>query len=88
MKNILLITTISFFAFYSTNKDELVEDLCIDPKAEMEYKESVMQWTDMEEATGTIMSLAPVCGCNSKTYPNDHYAQLEGVVSWTEGSCK
>lgn len=30
---------------------------------------------------------APVCGCNSETYPNDCYAEVAGIIEWTEGEC-
>lgn len=29
----------------------------------------------------------PVCGCNEVTYANECYAEVSGVLSWTEGEC-
>ena len=40
------------------------------------------------DADGRYTYLSYVCGCNDKTYFNDHQAKLEGVVSWTRGECK
>lgn len=31
--------------------------------------------------------LAPVCGCNGETYPNECAAESAGVLSWTNGEC-
>ena len=33
------------------------------------------------------MEYMPVCGCNDVTYPNPSTAQINGVTSWTNGSC-
>lgn len=29
----------------------------------------------------------PVCGCNNVTYNNECYAEVSGILSWTEGEC-
>ena len=31
---------------------------------------------------------SPVCGCDNKTYPNDHFANLEGIFNFTKGDCE
>ena len=71
----------------SCSKDELdidLIDLCIDPKAAEEYNDLVSS----DEFVGAYTYFSPVCGCNGKTYSNDHSAKLKGVVSFTKGSCK
>jgi len=30
---------------------------------------------------------APVCGCDNETYSNSCYADVAGVLRWTEGVC-
>lgn len=37
---------------------------------------------------GAYPYYSTVCGCNGKTYPNDHSAKLEGVISFTVGDCE
>ena len=29
----------------------------------------------------------PVCGCDNNTYSNSCYAEMDGVISWTDGEC-
>ena len=75
----------------SCSKDELVEDLCIDEvfKAEYNTDTNILLAEDEEnDADGRYTYLSYVCGCNDKTYFNDHQAKLEGVVSWIIGECK
>ena len=73
------------------SKDELVEDLCIDEVAAAAYRieTDILLAEDYENGSvGRYTYLSYVCGCNDKTYFNDHQAKLEGVVSWTIGECK
>ena len=75
----------------SCSKDELVEDLCIDEVAAAAYniETDELNRQDWEnEVSGRFTYLAPVCGCNGKSYFNDHLAKLEGVVSYTMGDCE
>ena len=73
------------------SKDELVEDLCIDEVAAAAYNIETQRLLAEDEENGSVgryTYLSYVCGCNDKTYFNDHQAKLEGVVSWTIGECK
>ena len=75
----------------SCSEDELVEDLCIDEVAAAAYniETNILLAEDEEnDADGRYTYLSYVCGCNDKTYFNDHDAKLSGVVSWTLGKCK
>lgn len=40
------------------------------------------------EPRGCPKILAPVCGCNSKTYDNGCIAESYGIISYTPGPCK
>ena len=97
MKNILLITTIYIFSLSSCSKDELVEEdielvnMCIDEVAAAAYRiETDILLAEDEEngVTGRFTYRSPVCGCNGKSYFNDHLAKLEGLVSYTMGDCE
>ena len=96
MNNILLITTISIFAFSSFTKDELVEDLCVDEALAIEYKIEVDLINEQDAQLGSEGDIvvgrwtyySPVCGCNGKTYSNDHKAKLESIISYTMGDCE
>ena len=75
----------------SCSKDELVEDLCIDEVAAAAYNIETKRLLAEDEENGSVgryTYLSYVCGCNDKTYFNDHQAKLEGVVSWIIGECK
>ena len=75
----------------SCSKDELVEDLCIDEVAAAAYNIETQRLLAEDEENGSVgryTYLSYVCGCNDKTYFNDHQAKLEGVVSWIIGECK
>jgi hypothetical protein len=37
---------------------------------------------------GCPKNIAPVCGCNGKTYTNSCLAEKEGVTKWIDGTCK
>lgn len=70
------------------SKDELVDVSCVDLEAGEAYRLSLRTSDDSEEMIGAYTYYSPVCGCNGKTYPNDHFAKLEGVISFTVGDCE
>ena len=75
----------------SCSEDELVEDLCIDEVAAAAYQietERLLAGDAANDGDGRYTYLAYVCGCDGKSYFNDHDAKLSGVVSWTLGKCK
>lgn len=72
-KSSLLIIMVSFFIAATCNK-AAQSDACIDP-------------SKIDPDAVCIEIYQPVCGCNGKTYPNDCYAQKDGVTEWTEGEC-
>lgn len=39
------------------------------------------------DSSGCYFVLAPVCGCNGKTYSNDCEARAYGITSYTQGAC-
>lgn len=39
------------------------------------------------DSSGCYFVLAPVCGCNGKTYSNDCEARAYGITNYTEGEC-
>jgi len=43
---------------------------------------------DEDFDVGIGMYYSPVCGCDNKTYFNDHFAKLEGVFNFTKGDCE
>ena len=77
-------------------KDELVEDLCVDEALAIEYKIEVDLINEQDAQLGSEGDIvvgrwtyySPVCGCNGKTYSNDHEAKLEGIFIFTEGDCE
>ena len=77
-------------------KDKLVEDLCVDEALAIEYKIEVDLINEKDAQLGSEGDIvvgrwtyySPVCGCNGKTYSNDHYAKLEGIISYTMGDCE
>ncbi|WP_409012696.1 Kazal-type serine protease inhibitor family protein [Dyadobacter sp.] len=39
------------------------------------------------DSSGCYYVLAPVCGCNGKTYPNDCEARAHGITTFSQGEC-
>jgi len=79
------------------SKDELVDVSCVDETKRIAYEIEVQTILDnIDEASlldedfdiGIGMYYSPVCGCDNKTYPNDHFAKLEGIFNFTKGNCK
>ncbi|MDC1217597.1 Kazal-type serine protease inhibitor [Flavobacteriaceae bacterium] len=78
-------------------KDELVDVSCVDETKRIAYDlevqtildnidEEILLDEDFDVGMWTYYS--PVCGCDNKTYPNDHFAKLEGIFIFTEGDCE
>ena len=40
-----------------------------------------------KEGCGCLAIYDPVCGCNSKTYPNSCDAECSGISSYKKGAC-
>ena len=79
------------------SKDELEDVSCVDETKRIAYEIEVQTILDnIDEASlldedfdiGIGMYYSPVCGCDNKTYPNDHFAKLEGIFNFTKGNCK
>ena len=71
----------------SCSKDEDPFDYsCVDLDAAELYKSGFPE--DYDDVVGQNMYYYPVCGCNGKSYPNDHFAMLEGIFTFTKGACK
>jgi len=79
------------------SKDELVDVSCVDETKRIAYDlevqtildnidEGILLDEDVDVGMWTYYS--PVCGCDNKTYPNDHFAKLEGIFNFTKGNCK
>jgi hypothetical protein len=78
-------------------KDELEDVSCVDETKRIAYDLEVQTILDnIDEGilldedidVGMWMYYSPVCGCDNKTYPNDHFAKLEGIFIFTEGDCE
>ena len=87
MRNILFVFLSLVVLITSCTKKE-IEDLCVDPEAEKDYKMSLPSEDGPTEFVGAYTYYSPVCGCNNESYSIDHFAKLEGVTSFTMGDCE
>ena len=80
-------------------KDELEDVSCVDETKRIAYElelkaEFDEEFGDQEYdfeywlSVGRWSYNSTVCGCDNKTYSNDHEAKLEGVFIFTEGDCE
>ena len=77
-------------------KDELVDVSCVDVLSRDAYELEVDLINEQDAQLGNEGDIvvgrwtyySPVCGCNGKTYSNDHEAKLEGIFIFTEGDCE
>ena len=100
MRNIKVIRFICLavlvLSTFSCAKDELIEDFCVDKALAIEYKIEVDLINEQDAQLGSEGDIvvwrwtyySPVCACNGKTYSNEHYAKLEGIISYTMGDCE
>jgi hypothetical protein len=73
MRNFCLLAVFSILCLSACS--ECVEpDTCIDP-------------SKIDSDAACIEIYEPVCGCDGMTYDNSCFAEISGVMSWTEGVC-
>tara|TARA_R110002153_G_scaffold62994_2_gene169265 strand:+ start:238 stop:525 length:288 start_codon:yes stop_codon:yes gene_type:complete len=75
----------------SCSKDEDMDGLCINEVAGLAYRgevDDILAKDGGVDVEGRWTRYSPVCGCDGKSYNSDHFAKLEGVVSFTNGKCK
>ena len=79
------------------SKDELEDISCYDETKRIAYEIEVQTILDnIDEAilededfdVGYGMYYSPVCGCDNKSYFNEHDAKLAGIFNFTNGKCK
>ena len=79
------------------SKDELVDVSCVDETKRIAYEIEVQTILDnIDEAIlededfdiGIGMYYSPVCGCDNKSYFNEHDAKLAGIFNFTKGNCE
>ena len=79
------------------SKDELEDVSCVDETKRIAYEievqtildnidEGILEDEDFDVGYG--MYYSPVCGCDNKSYFNEHFAKLEGIFNFTKGNCK